>query len=110
MSAYAVGTGRAATGSTKILEELVAGERIVLPALQDPAAPEEDRERIAAMHYHYGYQLTGSRSAVPQAASADAFLVDAATSDGSVMVVVPADLTVAHPVQVEATDPREAGE
>ena len=26
------------------------------------------------------------------------------------IVVVPADLTVAHPVQVEATDPREAGE
>jgi alkylation response protein AidB-like acyl-CoA dehydrogenase len=99
VSAYAIGTGRAATGSTAILEELVAGERIILPALQDPAAPEEDRERIAAMHYHYGYQLTGRRSAVPQAGSADAFLIDAATADGSILVIVPSDL---HGVSVSS--------
>jgi alkylation response protein AidB-like acyl-CoA dehydrogenase len=100
VTAYAIGTGRAATGSTAILDDLVAGNRIILPALRDPSEPEESRERIAAMHYHYGYQLTGRRTAVPQAPSADTFLVDAATSDGSVMVMVPRDL---HGVIVSAT-------
>jgi alkylation response protein AidB-like acyl-CoA dehydrogenase len=90
--AYAIGAGRAATGTAAILEGLVTGERIIVPALRDPAAPDDARERIIAMHYHYGYELTGERASVPLAAAADAYLVDAVTSDGSIVIFVPGDL------------------
>lgn len=90
--AYAIGAGRAATGTAETLNALVTGGKIIIPALQDPAAPEEARERITASHYHYGYELTGTRSAVPHVAAADDYLVDASTSDGSIVIFVPGDL------------------
>jgi alkylation response protein AidB-like acyl-CoA dehydrogenase len=102
--AWAIGAGHAATGSAAILQELVEGERLILPALQDPATPEAVREKITASHYHYGYQLTGVRNSVPQAASAGAFLVDAATSDGSIMVIVPGDLHGVHVASSRTVD------
>jgi alkylation response protein AidB-like acyl-CoA dehydrogenase len=90
--AYAIGAGRAATGAAETLQALVTGEKIIIPALQDPTAPEEQRERIIASHYHYGYELTGTRIAVPHAAAANDYLVDASTSDGSIVIFVPDDL------------------
>ncbi|MBK19688.1 MAG: hypothetical protein CMM52_12720 [Rhodospirillaceae bacterium] len=92
-SARAVGTGRAATGAgtEQALNSLVAGENILLPVLQDPSKPEENRERVFAEHYHYGYQLTGKRTGVPYADAADGFLVDANTSDGTILIIVPKD-------------------
>lgn len=90
--AYAIGAGRAANGTAETLNALVTGEKIIVPALQDPTAPEETRERITASHYHYGYELTGKRSAVPHVAAADDYLVDASTSDGSIVIFVPGDL------------------
>jgi alkylation response protein AidB-like acyl-CoA dehydrogenase len=90
--AYAIGVGRAANGTAEILAGLITGEKIIVPALQDPAALEDASEKITAMHYHYGYELTGERTCVPQAAAADAFLVDASTSDGSIVIFVPGDL------------------
>lgn len=97
VTAYAIGIGRAATVREATLEELVAGNRIVVPALQDTVASEEAEERITAMPFHYGYQLSGRRSRVPFAADADAFLIDARTSDGSIMVTIPSDI---HGVEI----------
>ena len=90
--AYAIGAGRAATGTAETLNALVTGEKIIIPALEDPATPEDSRERVIASHYHYGYELTGNRSAVPHVAAADDYLVDASTSDGSIVIFVPGDL------------------
>ena len=101
VAAYAIGIGRAVTVREATLEELVAGNRIIVPALQDPAIPEEEQERIAAMPFHYGYQLSGRRSQVPFAAEADAFLIDARTSDGSIMVTIPADI---HGVEISEAE------
>jgi len=102
--AYAIGVGRAATGTAETLEGLVTGEKIIVPALQDPAAPEESCERITAMHYHYGYELTGERTCVPLAAAADAFLVDAGTSDGSIVIFVPGDLFGVSATTIKTVD------
>lgn len=107
--AYAIGAGRAATGAAETLAGLVSGARLIIPALQDPAAPEAAREKITAMHYHYGYQLTGERTAVPLAASADAYLVDAATSDGSIVIFVPADLSGVDATQSKTVDGGSTG-
>jgi alkylation response protein AidB-like acyl-CoA dehydrogenase len=100
VTAYTIGIGRAATERVEALAELVAGNRIIVPALQDPAVAEDQQERVVAMPFHYGYQLSGTRSLVPFAADADAFLLDAQTSDGSIMVIIPCDI---HGVDVTAT-------
>jgi alkylation response protein AidB-like acyl-CoA dehydrogenase len=102
--AYAIGAGRAATGTAEILAGLVTGEKIIIPALQDPAAPEADSEKIIASHYHYGYELTGERACVPLVAAADAYLVDAATSDGSILIFVPGDLFGVDATTVRTVD------
>jgi alkylation response protein AidB-like acyl-CoA dehydrogenase len=101
VTAYTIGIGRAATERVDALEGLVAGKRIIVPALQDPAVAEEQQERVIAMPFHYGYQLSGTRSLVPFAADADAFLLDAQTSDGSIMVIIPCDI---HGVKISSTD------
>lgn len=105
VTAFAIGIGRAATVREKTLEDLVAGNRIIVPALQDPAVPEDVQEPVTAMPFHYGYQLSGQRSQVPFAAEADAFLIDARTSDGSIMVIIPRDI---HGVEVSEVE-TEAG-
>lgn len=92
VSAYGIGVGRAATGTEETRTALLAGDQVVLPALQDPEALELEDETVTAMHYHYGYQLTGRRSGVMLADAADSFLIDARTSDGSIMIIVPRDL------------------
>lgn len=104
--AHAIATGRSATGKKQMLAELMAGDRIVVPALQDPPPAGGQRDRIAAVPFHYGYQLTGTRSSVPYAASADAFLVDASRSDGPIMVVVP---RATFGVEVAARDTVDGG-
>ncbi|NKB19689.1 MAG: hypothetical protein GKS01_04005 [Alphaproteobacteria bacterium] len=91
--ARAVGTGRAATGAgtEQALSSLVSGENLLIPVLQDPTVADEERERVFAEHYHYGYQLTGTRRGVPFAEAAEGFLVDANTSDGMILIIVPRD-------------------
>jgi len=91
--ARAIGMGRAATGAgtEQALKKLVAGENLLIPVLQDPFIADEQGERIFAEHYHYGYQLSGIRKAVPFADAADGFLVDANTSDGIILIIVPRD-------------------
>ncbi len=101
VSAYMIGIGRAATERVDALEELVAGTRIIVPALQDPAAAEDRKERVVAMPFHYGYQLSGTRSLVPFAPDADAFLLDAQTSDGSIVVIIPSGI---HGVEISSTE------
>jgi alkylation response protein AidB-like acyl-CoA dehydrogenase len=101
IAAYAIGVGRAATERVEVLEDLVAGTQIVVPALLDPWNSGDEDQRIIAMPYHYGYQLSGTRTFVPYAPDADAFLVDASTADGSIMVIIPAGV---HGVDVKTTE------
>tara|TARA_Y100001960_G_scaffold40239_1_gene39132 strand:- start:2386 stop:3576 length:1191 start_codon:yes stop_codon:yes gene_type:complete len=92
-AARAVGVGQAATGASteEALNKVVTGENILIPVLQDPLVPDEKRERIFAEHYHYGYQLTGVRRGVPFSDAAHGFIVDANTSDGIILIIVPQD-------------------
>ena len=106
--ARALGVGRAATGAgtEQELNKLISGENLLIPVLQDPTATKENRELILAEHYHYGYQLTGVRTCIPFAEEADAFLVDANTSDGIILIVVPRDtfgITVKGSQMVDGT-------
>ena len=89
--AYAIASGHSASGAAQTLRDVLAGELIIVPALSDPAAPGDPREKLSAVPYHYGYRVTGRRGAVPFTGSAAAFMVDAAMSDGSVLLIVPAD-------------------
>ncbi len=96
-----LGWGAPATERVEVLEDLVAGTQIVVPALLDPWNSGDEDQRIIAMPYHYGYQLSGTRTFVPYAPDADAFLVDASTADGSIMVIIPAGV---HGVDVKTTE------
>jgi alkylation response protein AidB-like acyl-CoA dehydrogenase len=91
--ARAVGVGRAATGAgtEQELRRLISGENFLIPVLQDPTVSDEKREPVFAEHYHYGYQLTGVRTGIPFAEVAEGFLVDANTSDGIILIIVPRD-------------------
>ena len=91
--ARAVGVGRAATGARteQELSRLISGENFLIPVLQDPTVSDEKREPVFAEHYHYGYQLTGVRTGIPFAEVAEGFLVDANTSDGIILIIVPRD-------------------
>ena len=88
-TARAIGFGHAATGTAETMRSLLSGSQLIVPVIQDPFAIELKREKIFAEHYHYGYQLTGTRNAVPYAKEADFFLVDANTSDGTIIIIVP---------------------
>ncbi|MEE8332712.1 MAG: acyl-CoA dehydrogenase family protein [Alphaproteobacteria bacterium] len=87
--AYAIASGHSATGAAGTLNDVLAGEQIIVPALADSATPDGGREKLSAEPYHYGYRVTGMRASVPLAGSATAFLVDAAMSNGSVLLIVP---------------------
>jgi len=89
--AYVIASGHSASGALDTLRDVLAGELIIAPALSDPAAPDSATEKLSAVPYHYGYRVTGTRTAVPCARSATAFLVDAAMSNGSVVLIVPRD-------------------
>ena len=88
-TARAIGFGHAATGTAETMRSLLSGSQLIVPVIQDSFAIELKREKISAEHYHYGYQLTGTRNAVPYAKEADFFLVDANTSDGTIIIIVP---------------------
>ena len=88
-AARAVASGPAAMNAT--LEELMAGRAVIVPALHDPAAEDPAGARIQAVAAGDGFTLAGRTDAVPGAAAADGFIVDARSSDGTVVSLVPRD-------------------
>ncbi len=83
-SARALASGPPAMGAT--LERLMGGGAIIVPALHDPAGEDPDAARVQA---DGGFTLAGRTGAVPGAAAADGFIVDARSGDGTVVCVVP---------------------
>ena len=103
-AAQAVASGPETNGA--VLEELIAGRSIILPALHDPAAEDPEGARVQAATEGGGVRLTGRTGTVPGAASADGFIVDARSGDGTVLCLVPRDtdgLEVAPRGRVDGT-------
>ena len=71
-------------------EPLIAGERVILPALiETPRGLGHDRPRTAAAADGSGLRVDGAKIGVANAADADAFLVPASSPDGLVLARVP---------------------
>ena len=88
-AARAVAWGPEAMG--EVLEGLMSGHSIVLPALHDPAAEDPAGARVQAATAGGGFRLTGRTAAVPGAAAASGFIVGAGGGDGTVVCMVPRD-------------------
>ena len=88
-AARAVASGPEAMGAT--LEELMSGRSIIVPALHDPTADNPAGGRVHATPASNGFKLSGRAGAVPGAAAADGFIVDARSGDGTVVCLVPRD-------------------
>lgn len=86
--AWAISAGRAATGLGETLSAVMAGERVIMPALHDPATSSGSDPKISAMNEHHGYQLTGETGLMPYGGAADDVLVKATTQDGTLIYVV----------------------
>ncbi len=88
-AARAVAAGPEAMDAT--LERLVGGGSIIVPALHDPAGEDPNAARVQAAAADGGFTLAGRTGAVPGAAAADGFIVDARSGDGTVVCLVPCD-------------------
>lgn len=86
-AAHAVAAGPERMRAT--LDELTSGRSIILPALHDPVLADPEGPRVQATPAGSGLKLTGCTGAVPGAAAASGFFVDAWTSDGTVVCLVP---------------------
>lgn len=71
------------------LDELTAGRSVILPALHDPVAAGPENPPVAAAPADRGFRLTGRTGAVPGAAAAHGFAVDARAREGVVVCLVP---------------------
>ena len=88
-AARAVASGPDAMGA--ILAGLMNGGSMILPALHDPAGDDPAGARVQATPAGSGFKLTGRTGAVPGAAAAQGFIVDARSGDGTVVCLVPRD-------------------
>ena len=88
-AARAVASGPEAMGAT--LEGLMSGGSVILPALHDPAGGDPAGARVQATSGGSGFTLSGRTGAVPGAAAADGFIVDARSGDGTAVYLVPRD-------------------
>jgi alkylation response protein AidB-like acyl-CoA dehydrogenase len=85
-SAYTLGCGSEQT--LGLLGETVAGQALVLPALQDPFMEENGTDTVRAIPYRKGFQLTGRTAPVPHASSASAYLLNARSGDGYALCLI----------------------
>ncbi|MFE3446016.1 acyl-CoA dehydrogenase family protein [Nocardia sp. NPDC059180] len=69
-------------------------------------ATEDDR--FNATRTAYGWQVSGRHSAVPAAAFADGFLIEAHTTDGPLMLVLDRDIEGLHTSQQQVVDGTDA--
>ncbi len=88
-AARAVAVGPGAMDAT--LEGLMGGGSVILPALHDPAADDPASAHVQATPAGSGFKLSGRTGAVPGAAAAHGFIVDARSGDGAVVCLVPRD-------------------
>ena len=88
-AARAVAVGPGAMDAT--LEGLMSGGSVILPALHDPAADDPASAHVQATPAGSGFKLSGRTGAVPGAAAARGFIVDARSGDGAVVCLVPSD-------------------
>ena len=103
-AARAVASGPEAMGAA--LEGLMSGGSVILPALHDPAADDPGGTRVQATPAGSGFRLSGRTGAVPGAAAASGFIVDARSGDGTVVCLVPreaAGLEIGQRSRVDGT-------
>lgn len=104
-SAPALACGSAQTLS--VLEEVLAGQTIVLPVLHDPFMDENDDPNLKAKPAGNGFRLTGRTTPVPHAGSAGAYLVNTRAEDGGVLCLVRKEaggLEINSRTKVDATE------
>jgi len=89
--AAAIAEGENDAARDELAASIVAGETVVVPALLE-SATEGAAERFAtkAAAAGRGYSLSGTKTFIPDAGDADAFLVAAESADGPVLGLVPA--------------------
>lgn len=88
VAAWAISTGRAATGLGSTLDKLINGSLVVIPAIRDIETSATQAARILSTNEHHGYQLTGETPIIPYSDQGDIFLIDAATQEGTLIYAV----------------------
>ncbi|MBM3486221.1 MAG: acyl-CoA dehydrogenase [Alphaproteobacteria bacterium] len=90
MTARAIAEGESDALRKTVLAEMMAGKRIVLPALQEgPFGVELDKTKTTAAADGTGVRLSGRKSFIADAAGADGFVVSARGPNGLVLCYVP---------------------
>lgn len=90
-AARALVDGGNETLAAALLPKLLAGEFVIVPVLPESSGAADAAPPFAAVATGGGLRLTGSARFVPGAASADGYIVPAATRDGMVLVYLPRD-------------------
>ncbi|MBB43463.1 MAG: hypothetical protein CMM44_06845 [Rhodospirillaceae bacterium] len=88
VAAWAISVGEAATGLGHLLSDLMAGEKLVIPAVYETQIKDFDRKGVVSTNEHHGYQLNGYKSIIPFTITPDYYLVDASTQDGKLIYVI----------------------
>lgn len=90
-----------------VLEGILAGDHIVLPAIQEsPVAVDFDHVATEAASDGGGFRLKGRKSFIAGGAGADGFLINARAPGGMALCYVPAD---AVGLELSMTDAVDAG-
>ncbi len=100
VGAVAVAAGAiAATGNGDLCAPLIGGDHIILPALQEqPLAVDPETVALRADQDGGGLRLRGRKILIPEAQTADSFLVSASSPSGLVLCYVPAsDVSLSSP-------------
>ena len=92
-AAWAIAEGGNETLGADVLPDIIAGKRIVLPAIQEtPMVVDFDNVAAAAKpDGGRGFSLNGRKAFIAGGAGADGFLVNARAPDGMALCYVPAD-------------------
>jgi alkylation response protein AidB-like acyl-CoA dehydrogenase len=92
VGAAAAARAVAASEQSALCASLLAGERIVLPALQEtPLAVDPGNPATTASEEGDGVRLRGGKILIPEAQAADGFLINACTASGALLCYVPRD-------------------
>lgn len=106
-AAWAIAEGGNETLCNRLLPEIVAGERIVLPAIQEtPIVVDFDAVSTEAAPEADGFRLSGRKNFIAVGAGADGFLVNAHAPGGMALCYVPAD---ADGLDISLNDAVDAG-
>jgi alkylation response protein AidB-like acyl-CoA dehydrogenase len=104
-AAWAIAEGGNETLGADVLPDIIAGTRIVLPAIQEnPIAVDFDNVAAEAKPDGGGFSLNGRKAFIAGGAGADGFLVNARAPDGMALCYVPADADGLHITVDDAVD------